>query len=106
MFYKIYNHLDIIGVKNGMDGRYACIRKENTKCNFFIPHIVSDARITKSIMISLSVTGIFCIMCLIVLTIDKYCFSDIDDVKAQTLQKSLRKKNVSSATMTKLEFPA
>uniref|UniRef100_A0A7E4UMH7 Ig-like domain-containing protein n=1 Tax=Panagrellus redivivus TaxID=6233 RepID=A0A7E4UMH7_PANRE len=99
------NYLDILGIEHGMDGRYVCILEDGTHRDFFIPHIVSSARLTKSVMISLSVTGIFCILCLIILTVDRYCFSDMDVIKAQVAQKSARKKNVSSATIAPLEFP-
>jgi len=98
------NFLDINGIETGMDGQYSCVLADSTRKSFFIPHIVSNARLTKSIMISLSITGIFCIICLIILLVDRYCFSDIDDVKAQIVQKSIKKKNISSATISKLEL--
>ncbi|KAE9553811.1 hypothetical protein FO519_002981 [Halicephalobus sp. NKZ332] len=98
------NFLDIKGIESGMDGQYICILADSSRRNFFIPHIVSKARLTKSITISLSVTGIFCVICLIILLVDRYCFSDIDDVKAQIVQKSIKKKNISSATISKSEI--
>uniref|UniRef100_A0AC34RPF3 Immunoglobulin subtype 2 domain-containing protein n=1 Tax=Panagrolaimus sp. JU765 TaxID=591449 RepID=A0AC34RPF3_9BILA len=103
-FVATKNFLEITYVENGMDGQYICVLADSSRRFFFIPHVISEARLTKSILISLSVTGVFCIVCVIILLVDRYCFPDIDVVKAQIVQKSIRKKNISNSTIAKLEI--
>jgi len=65
--------LEIPSIQVGMDGRYSCVFDDGeSKRSFFIPYVISHIGFSQSALLSLSISGIFCLLCLLVLFADCY----------------------------------
>ncbi|KAI1721499.1 hypothetical protein Ddc_07955 [Ditylenchus destructor] len=63
----------IVSIRVGMDGRYSCVYGEGQlKKSFFIPYVTSEIGFSGSAVLSLTVSAVFCLVCLLVLCVDRY----------------------------------
>ncbi|TKR75858.1 hypothetical protein L596_017093 [Steinernema carpocapsae] len=75
VFNVIKGQLVISKIKPGMDGEYICVSstaEDERRSHFFIPYIIARTDYSRSLTISIAVTLVFVIACVVVLLFDRF----------------------------------
>uniref|UniRef100_A0A915CXF7 Ig-like domain-containing protein n=1 Tax=Ditylenchus dipsaci TaxID=166011 RepID=A0A915CXF7_9BILA len=85
--------IEISSIKVGMDGKYTCMFEDGEmRRSFYIPYVVSHIGFSQSAMLSLSISAIFCVLCLLVLLVDCYFSHRHNQIDAAALEPMARRK--------------